>query len=116
MGRKCYGRAGLALSLLGWLGFAGCVGCSDESQTTSIEIDGSSTVYRLSVGVYEVFRETDPSIKVMVNYAGTGAGFGKFVKASSTSSMHHGRSSKTKSTWPARTTSSTSSCPSRSTR
>jgi len=80
MGRKCYGRAGLALSLLGWLGFAGCVGCSDESQTTSIEIDGSSTVYRLSVGVYEVFRETDPSIKVMVNYAGTGAGFGKFVE------------------------------------
>jgi phosphate transport system substrate-binding protein len=61
-------------------GLAGC-GCNSGSGDGSppIEIDGSSTVYRLSVGVYEVFRDSNPDVKATVNYAGTGGGFKKFV-------------------------------------
>jgi phosphate transport system substrate-binding protein len=53
---------------------------SGSGLTGTIEIDGSSTVYRLSVGAYELFREENPNVKVTVNYTGTGAGFGKFVE------------------------------------
>jgi phosphate transport system substrate-binding protein len=68
---------------------AGCNGNGDAppgrggaagNLTGTIEIDGSSTVYRLSVGAYELFREEQPGVKVTVNYTGTGAGFGKFVE------------------------------------
>ncbi len=54
-------------------------GCDSGDGGKTIEIDGSSTVYRLSVGVYEVFRESNPDVSVTVNYAGTGGGFKKFV-------------------------------------
>jgi phosphate transport system substrate-binding protein len=50
-----------------------------ERLAGQIEIDGSSTVYRLSVGAYELFREEQPGVKVTINYVGTGAGFTKFL-------------------------------------
>ena len=71
---------------------AGCGGCNSDGANTpggnkpaskvsgTIEIDGSSTVYRLSVGAYELFREEHPGVNVTVNYSGTGAGFGKFIE------------------------------------
>src|SRR5690349_14325003 len=63
------------------------IGCADQGSSTGpgkvsgqIEIDGSSTVYRLSVGAYELFRDEQPGVKVTINYAGTGGGFTKFLQ------------------------------------
>jgi phosphate transport system substrate-binding protein len=61
------------------LAMALVAGCDSGGETKNIEIDGSSTVYRLSVGAYELFRESDPGTKATINFAGTGGGFKKFV-------------------------------------
>jgi phosphate transport system substrate-binding protein len=45
-----------------------------------VEIDGSSTVYRLSGGAYEQFQSEQPDVVINVNFAGTGAGFTKFLE------------------------------------
>lgn len=64
--------AGLALFLL--------AGCQSEVKTSEISIDGSSTVYKLSLAAAEMFGEQSPDVEVTVNYAGTGGGFKNFVK------------------------------------
>ena len=62
------------------------VGCGDNGSKTGaglkgkVEIDGSSTVYRLSMGAYEQFRDENPDVLVTVAYKGTGAGFADFVQ------------------------------------
>lgn len=48
-------------------------GCGDDSKT--IRIDGSSTVFPVSMAVAEDFAETHSEVKVAVNYSGTGGGF-----------------------------------------
>ena len=59
------------------------VGCTSKSSTetasTSIKIDGSSTVYPISAAVAEQFHEVDKSVKVSVSLSGTGGGFKKFA-------------------------------------
>jgi phosphate transport system substrate-binding protein len=45
-----------------------------------INIDGSSTVYKLSQAAAEMFGEVSPDVAVTVKYAGTGGGFKNFVK------------------------------------
>lgn len=79
--RLCGGGRVLVLAavLLAGCG-GGSGGGSGEGLSGHIEIDGSSTVYRLSVGAYELFREEQPGVKVTVNYVGTGAGFTRFVE------------------------------------
>ena len=61
---------------------AGCGGEGGQSDGLAgrIEIDGSSTVYRLSFGAQELFHEEHPQVEINVNYVGTGAGFTKFVE------------------------------------
>ncbi len=60
--------------------------CGDSSSGTSvglegaIEIDGSSTVYPVSVAAAEIFRETHPRVQIPVGISGTGGGFQRFVK------------------------------------
>ncbi len=52
----------------------------DTAQLTgSVSIDGSSTVFPISEAVSEEYSETQPKVKVVVNYSGTGGGFKKFV-------------------------------------
>ena len=73
----------------------GCGGCSNSAApggTTTggtatatplagrIEIDGSSTVYRLSAGAHELFQVDQPNVEITVKFAGTGAGFTKFLE------------------------------------
>jgi phosphate transport system substrate-binding protein len=79
------------------LGFASLLGCScnnnpppppkgDGSGGTptalsgKIEIDGSSTVYKLSQAVAQEFTKTHSGVKMKVDKSGTGGGFKKFVK------------------------------------
>lgn len=65
------------------LSSVGCFGCNGDSPSsggqTAIDIDGSSTVYRLSAGAYELFQEGHPEVVITVNYSGTGSGFKKFL-------------------------------------
>jgi phosphate transport system substrate-binding protein len=59
----------------------GPVGAGQPSKLGgTVEIDGSSTVYRLSAGAHELFQEEHPDVEVVVNFSGTGAGFTKFLE------------------------------------
>lgn len=64
------------------LGLAGCgdSGAGKGSLQGKVKIDGSSTVYRLSMGAYEKFQVENPDVLVTVAYKGTGAGFADFLQ------------------------------------
>jgi phosphate transport system substrate-binding protein len=62
--------------VLGWGAICALVlasGCSKSS----IRVDGSSTVLRISEAVVEEFRKEQPAVRVTVGRAGTGGGFKK---------------------------------------
>ena len=44
----------------------------------TIEIDGSSTVFPISVAAAEIFRETHPDVQIPVGISGTGGGMKRF--------------------------------------
>ena len=54
---------------------------SDNQLSGTIKIDGSSTVFPISVAVAEEFMATQPQINVIVNSSGTGGGFKKFYNS-----------------------------------
>ena len=61
--------------------FAACGGQKTEtasSETGTINIDGSSTVYPITEAVAEEFKKVQPNVKVSVALSGTGGGFKKF--------------------------------------
>jgi phosphate transport system substrate-binding protein len=67
-------RLGLGAVFLG-----SCVvaaGCTPQS---SIKVDGSSTVFRISEAVARKFYDEQPSVRVVVSRSGTGGGFKKFA-------------------------------------
>lgn len=66
------GRAAQVLSAAALLLAIGC------GQTDVISVDGSSTVYLISVAAAEKFHEVDPAINVVVGESGTGGGMKKF--------------------------------------
>jgi phosphate transport system substrate-binding protein len=73
----------LAVVILGCGGGDGGQGLGGKASSKlkgKVEIDGSSTVYRLSLGTYEQFREENPDVLVTVAFKGTGAGFADFVQ------------------------------------
>lgn len=49
-----------------------------EADSTSINIDGSSTVYPVTEAIAEEFRAVDPDVDVTIGVSGTGGGFKKF--------------------------------------
>lgn len=51
---------------------------NDVELTGKIIIDGSSTVFPISGGMAELFREEAPKVKVIVNKSGSGSGFKMF--------------------------------------
>src|SRR4051812_17697266 len=61
---------------------AGCgnSGSGSGELQGKVKIDGSSTVYRLSMGAYEKFQVENPDVLVTVAYKGTGAGFADFLQ------------------------------------
>ena len=60
-------------------------GCSTEENTSdsdlsgTIEIDGSSTVFPITVAAAEIFRESNPGVQIPVGISGTGGGMKRFV-------------------------------------
>lgn len=71
--------AALALGL----SLSACGGSSEpkgdaEQVSGSVAVDGSSTVYPMSVAASELLREEQPQVKVTVGESGTGGGFEKF--------------------------------------
>src|SRR5262245_65823893 len=63
---------------MGWGAICAVVlasGCSKSS----IRVDGSSTVLRISEAVVEEFHKEQPNVRVTVGRAGTGGGFKKFA-------------------------------------
>lgn len=68
-------QRGVALLLLGCL-----LGCEQPAAVTGkIEIDGSSTVFKLTQAVAEEFRSDNAGVQIKVDKSGTGGGFSKFV-------------------------------------
>jgi phosphate transport system substrate-binding protein len=65
-------------TLLALVSFAGCPSRSGGPVTT-LQIDGSSTLYPISEAVAEEFRPDHPKVRVTVGFSGTGAGFKKFA-------------------------------------
>ncbi len=70
-------RSGVARILLSAM-LAACGG-STPQQVAPIEIDGSSTVYPITVAVVEAFQQSQsPEAEISVSFSGTGGGFEKF--------------------------------------
>jgi phosphate transport system substrate-binding protein len=72
-----------------WLGMLGAAaliaaacltGCEGGPPRPAIKIDGSSTVYKVSLAAAEEFGKTAPNVDISVKYAGTGGGFKSFAK------------------------------------
>ena len=62
---------------------AGCGGGARDGARPggqSVEIDGSSTVFRISREAMQAFKAAEPGVDVFVNKTGTGGGFGKYLK------------------------------------
>ncbi len=50
------------------------------SVENTVDVDGSSTVFRISDRAREAFSEVDPKVNVIVGNHGTGGGFGRYLK------------------------------------
>lgn len=85
MGRFALGLRDVVTLLLAGLVvcFSGCPtpaeNSSGSSATGRIEIDGSSTVFKLTQAVAEEFRADNAGVQIKVDKSGTGGGFKNFV-------------------------------------
>ncbi len=61
---------------------AACGGRGGEERTltSTVKVDGSSTVFPLTEAVAEEFMSANPGVRVTVGVSGTGGGFSKFVR------------------------------------
>src|SRR5438034_2041152 len=53
-------------------------GCTKSSSSEKIQIDGSSTVYKISQLAAEEFASVAKNVEISVGYVGTGGGFKSF--------------------------------------
>lgn len=60
------------------LALASCGNNKKDNKTSSINIDGSSTVYPVTEAIAEEYRSVDPDVDVTIGVSGTGGGFKKF--------------------------------------
>jgi phosphate transport system substrate-binding protein len=79
----------MTISTIAVVLLAGCIGCepadssatgSGDAASGSVSVDGSSTVFKLTQAVAELFGNENPGVKLKVDKSGTGGGFKKFVK------------------------------------
>ena len=73
----------IGLSLLAAVAGCGSGGAGPGpalSPASTIIVDGSSTVYRISVAARDAFKSVDPAVVVVVDYHGTGAGFKRYLE------------------------------------
>ncbi len=86
---------GLSVLSLATFSFTGCGGDEDEKgksaptansaggeskPSSTVVVDGSSTVYRISENARETFEKVDSTVNVVVDKHGTGGGFGRYLK------------------------------------
>lgn len=57
-----------------------CGNNQKDKDTSSINIDGSSTVYPVTEAIAEEFRSIDPDVNVTIGVSGSGGGFKKFAR------------------------------------
>ena len=61
--------------------FLACGSSSQSSSSgSSVEIDGSSTVFPITEAVAEEFQKVNPDVRVNVGVSGTGGGFKRFIR------------------------------------
>lgn len=60
------------------LSLASCGNNKKDKETSSINIDGSSTVYPVTEAIAEEYRTVDSDVDVTIGVSGTGGGFQKF--------------------------------------
>lgn len=70
------GLWGLVLAALA--GIETLAGCGTAGKTEKIQIDGSSTVYKISQLAAEEFSSDHPDVEIAVGFVGTGGGFKSF--------------------------------------
>ena len=58
----------------------GPAGGPGSASGQAVEVDGSSTVFRISREAMQAFKAAEPKVEVFVNKTGTGGGFGKYLK------------------------------------
>ncbi len=81
-------RAAASLTLLLLFAFPGCgsdsgpggASPSKSAETATIDVDGSSTVYRISKAAQEAYAEVKPDVNVVVLNHGTAGGFGRYLQ------------------------------------
>ena len=76
-------RSLVGLAVLGSMAImVGCGGSGPggAGPTPTIVVDGSSTVFRISMAARDAFHRLEPSTVVVVDYHGTGAGFSKYME------------------------------------
>jgi phosphate transport system substrate-binding protein len=56
----------------------GCSGPTDAGGSGDVKVDGSSTVYPISLAVQEAFSQAHPRARIIVSNHGTGGGFGAY--------------------------------------
>ena len=77
-------RRVIGLSMLWSIGMlAGCgggTGPAGAGPAPAIVVDGSSTVYRISMAARDSYNLVEPTTVVVVDYHGTGAGFSRYME------------------------------------
>ena len=71
---KLFSIFSIFISLLIFFGCSSNQTSSDSGLSGTIEIDGSSTVFPISVAAAEIFREDNPNVQIPVGISGTGGG------------------------------------------
>jgi phosphate transport system substrate-binding protein len=72
---------GVGWALLALSPLAGCGGTAGTSADRApVTVDGSSTVYRISMAAQEAYDEVKPDARIVVDYHGTGGGFGRYIQ------------------------------------
>jgi phosphate transport system substrate-binding protein len=71
---------GVGLALLALSPMAGCGGNHSVEAPSPVTVDGSSTVYRISMAAQEAYDEVKPGTRIVVDYHGTGGGFGRYIQ------------------------------------
>ncbi|MBX6313721.1 MAG: PstS family phosphate ABC transporter substrate-binding protein [Isosphaeraceae bacterium] len=70
----------IGILLLGAI-LPGCGGREKRGASGApVIIDGSSTVYRISLAAQEAYDEVKPGARIVVDYHGTGGGFGRYLR------------------------------------
>lgn len=76
-----HSSAARRVRLVGWVAIGLTTGAAWSLFQGKVTVDGSSTVAPISTAAAEMFRQSNPKVRVVVGTSGTGGGFKKFLEA-----------------------------------